>query len=299
MKVLCTMPGKFGDILWSLPTVRAIAEAAGEPVDFMISAAYGTLAPLLAHQPYLRNWIVNANWQVRDTAPMTPSRPPDCPVDPPIDYAWDKTIHLGYERWPQSLLPTDIFLRATVQWGSPLPTLDLNAPWLEVPDRDHWSENETYTEFGAEHHPHVHVGWSEEHVELKAGLIYALSGRLPAHDIRVITHLGSRLATEWLSHYPGNEASEGFENLSWYSASWEMTAHALSNSKLFLGCLSAQWVLANALGIPTVIVEPNEARHNPIFFYDHPRNTMLMGNDGKPTFDARHLVDTIRSKLHG
>ncbi len=285
MKVLCTMPGKFGDIMWSLPTVRAIAKAAGEPVDFMISAAYGTLAPLLAHQPYLRNWIVNAKWQVRDTAPMTPSRPPDCPVDPPIDYAWDKIIHLGYERWPQNLLPVEIYLQATGQWGSNLPGLELETPWITAPREMPHQDPVRY----------VAVGFTDEWIELKVGVFGAVCAQVS--DLRFI----------WLS--PKDRESRFHEwfvpqTTHWNAAfsgqrraNFSEAAEIIKSSQLFLGCLSAQWVLANALGIPTVIMEPSEPRHSPIFFYDHPRNTLVLGNDGKPTFDARAVVDAVKARL--
>ncbi len=297
MRVLTTMPGKLGDILWALPTCRVLAEAAGEPVDLVLSHQYGdtSLRRLIEGAPYIGRCLTETTWSVQDTAPLSPSRPPTDQT--PFEY--DKVIHLGYETWPLSLLPADIYMRATANWGRPLPTLDLDTSWLMTPDKESWAENETYAECGAEPHPHVHIGWSDEWVELKAGLIYALCGGLPAHEIWVITHVGSRLCKEWLMHYPGDLDSftEGFENLSWFSGDWILTAHALAHSKLFVGCLSAQWVLANALGITTVIVEPSKARHNPIFFYDHPRNTLLLGIDGKPTFDARHLVDKVREKL--
>lgn len=305
MKVLCTMPGKFGDILWALPTVRAIADAAKEPVDLILSQSYGdkSFRTLIEGASYILRCVAETTWVVRDTAPLTPQRP-ETMFGPWAEY--DKVIHLGYESWPLSLLPADIYLRGSISWGSPLPDLDLDTPWLVQPDG---ADQYVYQKWGAAHVPHVHIGWSEEHVELKAGLIYALAGALPAHDIRVITHVGSRLATEWLMHYPGHHDIGGldraafsttpFQNLAWYSGDWILTAHALANSKLFVGCLSAQWVLANALGIRTVIVEPTTARHNPIFFYNHPRNTMLLGTDGQPTFDARHLVDKVREKLRG
>jgi len=308
------MPGKLGDIMWALPTVRVIAEAAEEPVDLILSHQYGdaSLRKLIEGADYIHATYADPLWSVQDTAPLSPPRPREMirPSPPGPGEPYDKTIHLGYETWPMSLLPADIYVRATASWGSPLPQLDLDTPWLTRPVWATWQDDKErhiggafgqslYQEWGEQHQPHVHIGWSEEHVELKAGLIYALIGGLPAFDFRVVTHVGSRLAKEWLMHYPGDQDSfnEGFENLSWYSGDWILTAHAMSNSKLFVGCLSSQWVLANALGIQTVIVEPAPARHNPIFFYNHPRNTMLIGGDHLPTFDARHLCDKVREKL--
>jgi len=139
MKVLCSMPGKTGDILWSLPTCRAIADAAEEPVDLLLSHQYGnvSLRKLIEGAPYISQTYADPLWSVQDTAPLSPSRPremirPDSQgIGPGAPY--DKTIHLGYETWPLSLLPADIYVRATASWGSPLPEIDLDTPWLLQP----------------------------------------------------------------------------------------------------------------------------------------------------------------------
>jgi hypothetical protein len=51
------------------------------------------------------------------------------------------------------------------------------------------------------------------------------------------------------------------------------------------------------LGKQVVMVEPNEARWNPIFYpYDKTggRVELVVGNDARPTFDARHVADTLK-----
>ena len=277
MRVLATMPGKFGDILWSLPTVRAIAEAAGEPVDLCLSRTYGTdpFCDLLKGQSYLRGVFAEPTWIVRDTAPMTPQR---LSLDATTMHnfagvGYDKVIHLGYERWPQNLLPVEIYLQATGQWGTALPGLKLDRPWVEVEGSGSPCE--------------MAVGFSDEWFELKLGLLAAVTWRLEhEHTALLLMAKGSR----W-----DQECGPGIIARS--VADWNETAQAIRNSDLFLGCLSAQWVLANALGIPTVIMEPSEPRHNPIFFYESPRNTLVLGNDGKPTFDARAVVAAVKAKL--
>ncbi len=297
MKVLCTMPGKFGDVLWSLPTVRAIAEAAGEPVDLCLSRNYGTdpFCDLLKGQSYLRGVFAEPTWIVRDTAPMTPQRPSFEDVATPMHNinGYNKVLHLGYERWPQNLLPVEIYLQATGQWGSNLPKLELDTPWIEV---ESFSEQSRLNvqDMKAEGFRYIGVGFTDEWIELKAGLLFALRQAFPGTDgyvfIPQIAH-GSRWE-EW-----GVELER--MGIILCSHDWVTTARWMADDDLFLGCLSAQWVLANALGIPTVIMEPSEPRHSPIFFYNHPRNTLVLGNDGKPTFDARAVVDAVRSKLHG
>ncbi len=104
MKVLCSFPGKFGDILWALPTVRALSRRLGQPVDLAVSAKYGSLAPLLREQPYLKRVHVLENWVVQETAPMTPRVPPGV-AEFGLNAAYEVVFHLGYRGWPQRPLP--------------------------------------------------------------------------------------------------------------------------------------------------------------------------------------------------
>ncbi len=275
------MPGKFGDILWSLPTVRAISEAAGAPVDLAVSKNYGSICPLIAIQPYIATCVNFLDWEVRDTAPMTPQRPPN----PPPPDAYDKVIHLGYERWPMNLLPMEIYLQATGQWGSALPGLELDRPWIEV-------------KAGKQYRQRVMCGFTDEWFELKYGLVHLIDRAFFEYDDAFDTQLtDSGLLAFWPSAIPGSRwAKEG--GVCSDRSSWMETAVDFAGADLFLGCLSSLWVLANALGIPTVIMEPAEARHHPIFYYDHPRNHLVLGNDGKPTFDARAVIAMVKEALH-
>jgi hypothetical protein len=300
--ILVTMPGKYGDILWSLPTARAIANATSAPVDVMVAKPYLSLVPLLQQQPYIRVAMGNVYWEVQDTAPMTPSAPPRLPTGLG-DY--QKVINLGLTSWPEHPLAHQCYENLLPQWpdawGTP-PPLDLEEPWITVaPDHDFSETHVTYAEYGAEDSVDVHIGWSDDWIELKAGLTYALTGRMPNVRFRVITHSGSRLCEEWLRHYPGGDdcIGEQFDNLSWYAGDWLLTAHAMSNSKIFVGCLSAQWVLANAMGKPTVIAEPATGRHHPAFWRAAGKNHLVLGSDHLPTFDARHLGDVVKEVLGG
>src|SRR5258708_29092014 len=104
-RILVTCPGRHGDIIWSLPTARAISEAAGHPVDFLLAGEFGAIRPLLIEQPYLQQVYTLDTWA-----------PGDCV--PPLDQAhytergYDQVIHLGYRRWPAHVLPEEIYLNA-------------------------------------------------------------------------------------------------------------------------------------------------------------------------------------------
>jgi len=292
MQVLCTMPGKYGDILWALPTVRAIAQHLEEKVDLMVSAAYSNICPLIQEQFYINRCVANLDWIERPdggVAPFAPYRPAAVDADDtkiffPADDdgnpigEYDRIIHLGYQRWPQNQLAYEIYLSAVAQWGFALTTsLELDVPWIEVPPLPDDAMPPPPTD--------VLICWSEEWAELKAGVAGAVSFALhPKHHTPFVRPRHSRYY-EWPM------------GLSLDDAPWEQTAIWMAKASIVLTCLSAQWVLANALGKTVVVMEPSEARHNPIFFYDAPRNHLVLGNDGKPTFDARAVVEAVKARL--
>ncbi len=259
--IIATFPGRFGDLLWAMPTVRALAVANG-PVRLEIAGQYGSIAPLLRQQDYLESVTVREDWQVVQTAPMTPWAPVDADAGP----SW-KRVHLGYRGWPDHKdLPRTIY--STLGRYYPevaVAQLDLDTPWITQPH------------FATVHG--VAVGFTDEHFELKYG-IYKLTNRRP-WSCEVLFGPGSRWATEANIGRPYD---------------WVASADVIKSAKVFLGCCSALHVLSCAIGTPCIIMEPAEARWNPVFWpygMDGPKVTVVRGNDGKPTFDAR----TVRQKI--
>ena len=276
MRICASTPGRFGDIAWALPTVRALAQVAGEPVDFLISGKYGSIAPLIRLQPYIRECYVLEDWLVQETAPMTPRIPPRLPVGP-----YDRVVHLGYQSWPASPLPMQIHAIAVAQ--GPVGPLDLQTPWITLSSKKGWERR-------------VCCGWSDEHFELKAGLTQLVKYATPAQDwgMGSTWHLCVPLGSRWLKE-AGPIAGSVRDG-----ESWEVSAQWIAGCRVFFGCCSALHVLARALGKPVVMMEPNPQRHNAIFY---PSGTtghgveLVLGNDGKPTFDSRHCADALREAL--
>jgi len=95
-KVLCTFSGKFGDILWSLPTVRELSRRHEEPVDFAIMPQYKSLLDLLGLQPYIASARVIPNWE------CTGSPCGDQPWQPPheCEEGYEHVYHLTYRQHP-------------------------------------------------------------------------------------------------------------------------------------------------------------------------------------------------------
>lgn len=270
-RILCSFPGRAGDLIWALPTVRAISETVGHPVDLQIAGEFKSMSELLALQSYLGLVFANPLWGM-DTW--------EAPGVISLDGPYDRVIHLGYRRWPERPLPEETYLNALEALAGTvvLPPLDLDRPWITV---EPWRGRP---------HP-LTIGWTDCHFELKYGLTQLLSAnwrpgtREFAFTAFGLAAPGSRWVTE----------------ADWEVIVWLEAARRIAASAAFLGDCSALHVLACALGKPCVIVEPMEARWNPIFYpYGMDgRVRVVKGLDGKPTFDARHTAETLREVLHG
>lgn len=265
--IVCTFPGKHGDLLWALPTVRAIAETYQEQVLLVISPYVKSLAPLLRRQDYIYSCVVDDAWQVHLTAPMSPRTPPTA------YHAATHVFHLGYEGWPSPDLPRDIWRCASEQTERALQSLDLDRPWIAPPS---YAQNLPAAQ--------IAVGFTDEWFELKYGIYQLLRRQLePLTSSYDIVNLSTSPRWQVEASLPPMD--------------WDTAAAWMSRARLFVGCCSALHVLACAIGTPVVVVEPNEARWQDLF-YPYGKATdrvrLLLGGDGRPTFDARHLMDALR-----
>ena len=265
MTTLCTFPGRAGDLLWALPSVRCISEALGEPVGLQVAGEFEGLGPVISAQPYIRYVWSDSRWAL--TPPeewLAPAR---------TDTDTERVIHLGYRGWPQQTLPHETYERARIEcaaFGLPLPPLDLDTPWLSV------------TPNGP---ADLAVGFTEQWFELKYGLLRLLTRSLP-------------ITLMWDCFPGGRWVDEG----GFWPTTWSEAATRIASSRVFLGCCSAPHVLAVALGVPVVLMEPCEARHNPILYpvgTTGPQVTLVRGHDGLPTFDARAVRTAVQTALRG
>lgn len=282
MNLLCTFPGKYGDLLWALPTVRALSRRIGGPVDLAIPLAFESIAPLIRLQSYIRQVFPLDDWITRDTAPISPREPPAAPDTSggrAMGGPYTAVLHLGYRDWPLPDVCRHTLETARVEgdWLIQEEELCLFQPWIRVPDKY------------ADHSWDWVYGFTDEFFELKFGLVVLLEqGRFKRHHIPA-TGIGS--SPRW-STEAGN-----------FQTSWEGSAAILQKSKAFLGCCSALHVLAVACGCPVVLMEPQPMRHNQVFYplgVDGRQGvTLVTGSDGKPTWDARHVADTLYDRIHG
>lgn len=276
MTILATMPGKFGDILWSLPTVRLLAARHDTKVDFMTSPAHASILRLIQRQPYIRETWTGKDWDVTSEDTAQNRVPPVCDCD---CHGYEEIYHLGYREWPSQRLAEEIRESVGLARNPSDSALALHEPWITVPDAARETEGTV-----------IAVGFSEEHIELKMGILLGLASKFSevAWQLLLPPRMPHR-AWEWVevAGYP----------VEYCETNWEEAAAAIASADLFFGCLSSLWVLANAVGTPTVIMEPMVARHNPIFWRESPKNHLVIGNDGKPTFDLRHTAEMITAVL--
>lgn len=277
MSLLLTFPGRFGDLLWALPTVRAIAEQRGLPVDLAIAGEFASIAPLLRLQPYIKEVYPLDHWS------LTPPDEWRAPVELK-GTDWDEVIDLGYRGWPDCPLPYFVAKQAKVE-------IDLSRPWITVPTLD-WKWK-----------LHVAFGFSECWFELKHGLIELLFGEQYKNEDGDPFNEGGY----FVQQDPQFRSRGVFTNSRWTTeagygatADWIDSAQRIQFGQVFFGDCSALHVLAVAMGKPVVICEPMDARWNEIFYplgMDGPQVTVVKGHDGLPTFDARACAAAIEKAL--
>jgi len=130
MKILCTIPGKFGDLLWALPTVRELNKKEyingrhsvdEHGVHIGVMPQYESLLPLLNVQPYIDKAFVIENWT------CTGSPHGDQPWEAPVPEGYDKVYHLGYRNHPNRNHPLIDFIAGQqgIQLTKPIPFISV------------------------------------------------------------------------------------------------------------------------------------------------------------------------------
>lgn len=221
MKILCTFSGRFGDILFSLPTVRQISRNYGTRVDMGIMPSYKTLLPLLKRQSYIQNTFTIDNWF------CTGSPCGDQPWEAPLDMlpGYDKVYHLTYRYHPHGNNPLIDFIAGQQSLVLDEPIV----PFIETLDFPPYKE--TYIAFA----------FNDQYHEQKTRFLECLSSNLGR------TGLSS-----------GTEIR--FFDVS--KSEWSWARYGIKHALCFVGCRSANWVLANGVGQKNIIVyDPDLSRH--------------------------------------
>lgn len=140
-----THPGKVGDMLYALPTVKAICEIKKQPADFWTSEyCYPIVKRLVERQSYIRKCILSPTYVIEGM---------DMGVRPalvPIDYTlYETTYHLGFRTVPDKVLPAFIARSVGSTWNGKieyeyddLETLD--EPYIVLAPRGETSYKSTF-----------------------------------------------------------------------------------------------------------------------------------------------------------
>jgi hypothetical protein len=223
-KVLTTFSGRFGDILWSLPTVRAIYQmVGGEKVDFGIMPPYRSLLSLLQMQPYIDEAFVIENWAC-EGSPFA-----DQPWQPPKDAeaGYERCFHLTYRCHPG------------IHRNPQVPLIDFTAEQQGIKLRDPIPFIEaSVIEWGLEGERlgHVAIAFSDGAPDLKKVFMDVLQDGLGRSGIVALTDVTKM--------------------------SWPTAAAIMRDALCVVGSRSSNNVIAHGVGQKKIFIyEPESSRH--------------------------------------
>lgn len=222
-KYCVTMPGKLGDALYTLPTIRYLAEKSGQPVDFYTSDYCKPLKELFEYQSCIDKFVIAADYKAeRFDLGVQPYAVP-VPIG---DY--DTTYHLGFRAIPDKRLdwwmaesvginPADL---PPIKYEIPPHNRYLITPYIVLAARGETGYKSLFVDFIGRAHEHgigiVQIGGKGEFI-----------GKCGVLD----------------SDYTGLD-------LLW-------TCGLIAGAKGFVGLMSAMLVLANGWNLPKVAPHDN------------------------------------------
>lgn len=110
--ICCSHPGKMGDSIYSLPTVKALCVKHGCKADFYTSAYCEPMRRLVEYQPYINKMVVPPSYVIEGAGMGV--QPWKMPVD---ESKYEAVYHLGFRSNPDKSLPDFIAESARVQRG--------------------------------------------------------------------------------------------------------------------------------------------------------------------------------------
>src|SRR5580765_608870 len=235
-RALCTFPGKFGDILWSLPTARFLAQHVyGGRVDFAVMPYYESLIPMLEAQKYIGRAFVIPEWL------RTHSNYGDQPWTSPRQEGYEFQVDLGYRSHPGTPFgnPNISLLEFVAsQQGINLGP-ESQLPFLQASAEDKFQY--------ATKKPYVAYSFNDQYVGEKEIFLQQLRDQL---------------------------ADMGIPLVDTTSISWLQALTAIDGAALYVGDRSSNWVLAAGMDKVCITYEPHPSRHQAgplgqVFGYHH------------------------------
>lgn len=222
--IAATHPGKHGDAIYALPTLKALAERFQTTVDFYTSDYCEPLRTLFEYQPFVGHFYVAPNYVVeRMDMGVQPSY---VPVD---NRCYDKVYQLGYRGIPDRPLP-DYIAHSVGLIAGPVS--------YAVPDHlDYWDQ------FNLTDYIVLAPRGETSYKELFRQLI----DRSPVPVVLV----GGDTDEKPFWQHDNVESMTGSDYLD--------TAYVISKARAFIGLSSSQLCLANGFPIPRIC--PHDGIH--------------------------------------
>lgn len=239
-KFLATFSGRFGDILWSLATVKRLAQITSERFDFACMPQYKSLLPLIQAQPYIDKAFVYENWKLmHSNFGDQPWNPPDhlaCIQSSPLTkqgsfdckcgYKW--CWHLGFRSHPGlEMTHKKMALIDFIAWQQGVKFNESPIPFLQPPKTGFAHEVAL---------PYVAIGFNEQYKSVKEHFLTDLRESLDKINIKTVE----------------------VTSYDWCKAT-ELIYHALA----FVGCRSSNYVIAHGLGQRNIFVFDPHPSHHP------------------------------------
>lgn len=148
MTVAFTHPGKLGDALYGLPTMKSTCQDAGTTCDFYTSSYCASLKRLFENQSFIDRVIIADWYTIRDMG--MGCQPWEIPI--PDHSQYSAVYHLGLRSWPDQALHQFIW-KQTHGFDRPLSIeyecadLDLPKPYYCLATRGHTSHEGVFREF--------------------------------------------------------------------------------------------------------------------------------------------------------
>lgn len=253
-KNLCTFSGKYGDILWSLATAKHISERiVNGKVDFAVMPYYESLLPLIQAQSYIDRAYIIKDWM------RTHSNHGDQPWQPPQFDRGEKIVVKAFVRAEGDFdvieaLEYDRVWHLTYK-GHP----GISAPSMPLIDFIAYQQGISFNAVNPI--PFLDAPYSNEyekiHLDTGKFMDVAREGRLIAYAFNEQYDGMKKVFFEILWKDLVGEV----EFLNVGAIKWCEAAYAIKMSRLFVGCRSANWVVAMGLGKQTVTYEPHPARN--------------------------------------
>lgn len=225
------MPGKIGDALYALPTIRQIAKETDTKVDFYTSEYCAPLKYLFEYQNCIDRFFISPGYTIERS---------DMGIQPwnmPVHEGYDVVYHLGFRSVPNQAIHQFIWKEA-FGYDTPL-AIEYDYPDIPVID---WNGSPAI-EFRHKlnHNPRIHVPYvclATRSPSSYDQFFYDLSLELSIRDIRVV-----QIGAEGQYIGSGRDAT-GEDMLD--------TLSLLAHCKGFVGLMSSQLVLANGFDIPRI-----------------------------------------------